>query len=68
MSVIIKGIDRPKDACNCKFYDADPLGIRKPYCSIQSVCNGLERCPLIELPPHGRLIIDEKGDVTIEDS
>ena len=56
MSILIKGINKPTDARNCKFYDTDPLGIRKPYCAIQSVCNGLDSCPLVELPPHGRLI------------
>ena len=27
-----------------------------------------EWCPLVEIKPHGRVIIDEKGEITIENS
>ena len=57
MAVLIEGINRPTEPRKCKFFDIDPLGVRKPFCAIQSVCDGLESCPLIEVPtPHGRLI------------
>jgi hypothetical protein len=56
MGVYIKNIKKPKTERQCQFYDEDPFGIRKPYCKIQNVCNGLDDCPLISVPPHGRLI------------
>ena len=57
MSVLIRGMKLPDKPRNCRFYDIDPMGIRKPYCSVQAVCNGLKDCPLVEIPePHGRLI------------
>lgn len=56
MAVLIEGINRPTEPRKCKFFDIDPLGVRKPFCAIQSVCDGLESCPLIEIPQHGRLI------------
>ena len=66
MSVLIK-MDMPKSPQSCKFYDTDPLGIRKPYCAIKSVCNGFDDCPLVEVPPHGRLIdADDMASITID--
>lgn len=57
MSILVRGMKMPNEPRNCKFYDIDPMGFRKPYCKVQSVCNGLEDCPLIEVPElHGRLI------------
>lgn len=65
MSVLIRGMKLPDKPRNCRFYDIDPMGIRKPYCSVQGVCNGLEDCPLIEVPEtHGRLI---DADALVED-
>ena len=56
MAVLIEGINRPTEPRKCKFFDIDPLGVRKPFCAIQSVCDGLESCPLIEVPErnHGK--------------
>ena len=66
MSVLIKGMKLPDEPRNCKFYDIDPMGYRKPYCKIQSACNGLEDCPLVEVPePHGRLI-DASEEIMIQ--
>ena len=56
MAVLIEGINRPTEPRKCKFFDIDPLGVRKPFCAIQSVCDGLEFCPLIEVPKHWDLI------------
>lgn len=55
MGVYIKGIEMPIRPSLCPFYSSDPLGVRKPYCDIKSVCNGFDDCPLIPVPPHGRL-------------
>jgi len=60
MGAYIKNIKKPKTERQCQFYDEDPFGIRKPYCKIQNVCNGLDDCPLIFVPPHGRLIDADK--------
>lgn len=56
MSVLIKGMKMPKRPSLCRFYSCDPLGVRKPYCDIKSVCNGFDDCPLVPVPPHGDLI------------
>ena len=56
MAVLIEGINRPTEPRKCKFFDIDPLGVRKPFCVIKGVCDGLKSCLLIELQKHGRLI------------
>ena len=56
MSVYIQGINRPTEPKKCNFYQNDPLGIRLPYCALQLACYGLDKCPLIQVPDHGRLI------------
>ena len=56
MSVYIQGINRPTEPEKCNFYQNDPLGIRLPYCALQLACYGLDKCPLIQVPEHGRLI------------
>lgn len=59
MSILIKGMEMPKNCAKC---------LLKASC-IHRIYMGVRPsdCPLIELPPHGRLIID-KGEITIEDS
>jgi len=51
MSILIKGMEAPKDCLNCRFHK----GI---YCVLTDICtNASQGCPLIEIPtPHGRLI------------
>lgn len=58
MSVIVKGMEMPQNCDKCKFQSDSRL-----YCDAMpyNFCgntNDIERpdwCPLIELPPHGRL-------------
>ncbi len=56
MSVLIKGISMPESCSKCILYGEfgcpfiGPVG----YCLTENRRN--ERCPLVEIPPHGRLI------------
>lgn len=52
MSVLIKGMSKPTECNNCEFVQH---GATNDWCYItekQLHCD----CPLIEIPPHGRLI------------
>ena len=76
MSVLIKGMEMPKNCDECHFY--------RYWDGMASSCRAFNEtkwiddcdmkkerhpdCPLVEVPPHGRLIIDEKGEVNNEDS
>ena len=59
MSILIKGMEMPQNCDKCRFQSAFKL-----YCDAMpyNFCGNtddIERpdwCPLIELPPHGRLI------------
>ena len=57
MSVLIKGMEMPKNCLECTFYrKEDPI---YDYCCISyATPQGYipSDCPLVELPPHGRLI------------
>ena len=67
MSILIKGMEMPKNCLECTFYrKTDPI---YDYCCISSaVPKGYvpEDCPLIPVPDHGRLIdanaLEEKTD------
>ena len=58
MSVIVKGMEMPKACCFCEFSEGKNYWCRAakrdwgadPYNSVADFC------PLVELPPHGRLI------------
>ena len=58
MSVIIKGMEMPKNCVECKLSDH----ISPTECPIYSIEKGdywdkrYKYCPLVEIPPHGRLI------------
>ena len=62
MSILIKGMDMPKNCLECVFYrQTDPV---YDYCCISSAApKGYvpNDCPLIEVPPHGRLIDADKA-------
>ena len=70
MSILIKGMSMPEDCDNCRFYNDD---YDYPTCCITAHSRGytwtpfgkrMPDCPLIELPPHGRLIdADELKEV-----
>lgn len=44
MSVLIKDMEMPKNCHEC------------PLLYVTSLCDGLKDCPLVPVPPHGRLI------------
>lgn len=61
MSVLVKGVDMPKDCMYCKWHTRWGCGIT----GIRT--NTAQGCPLIEVPtPHGRLIDAEKLERDIE--
>lgn len=56
MSIIIKGMDMPKDCSYCILANEHINGLckKKYYCRLEA---DFEHCPLVEIPtPHGRLI------------
>ena len=55
MSILIRGMEMPTTEEKCKFFQPAPF--RAPFCVINGVCNGIDACPLVDVPtPHGRLI------------
>ena len=61
MSILIKGMKMPKNCNDCNFQAGGWCFARssEPYFSDWCVSDVSERppwCPLVELPPHGRLI------------
>jgi len=71
MSIILKGIDLPKDCTECPLEGAevDDDGFDYWYCKItESMATTIERpsnCPLIQIPKdHGNIIDESKAVVT----
>lgn len=61
MSVLIKGMEMPKNCaeCPCRMigYTADYCNVLGKFIDFAVGSDGRRKdCPLIELPPHGRLI------------
>lgn len=69
MAILIKGMAMPKNCMDCPFRGFDRTGERGNICfinesvTLHAVLDGMDvkfvrmgDCPLIELPPHGRLI------------
>ena len=52
--VLIKGMKMPTSEEKCKFFQ--PALFRAPFCVINGVCHGIDDCPLVPVPSHGRLI------------
>ena len=60
MSIIIKGMDIPKDCSYCILANEHINGLckKKYYCRLEA---DFEHCPLVEIPtPHGRLIDEDE--------
>lgn len=58
MSILIEGMEMPKGCASCPFFDDECFGAYKCD-AVQSWGSDTERasgCPLIPIPPHGRLI------------
>lgn len=58
MSVLIKGMEKPKNCSDCRFYfSAFMTNPRTMKCDKYCLFYEEENCPLVEVPtPHGRLI------------
>ena len=78
MDILIKNIEKPKNCLECQFYlsEYDYCHALKDNLS-QKEWETKSRCPLVELPPHGRLIdadnlirlaSDECGGMSYEDA
>ena len=68
-SVLIRGMEMPKNCAECKMWSiCDCLNDFEDF---ESICYAVEdgdlvrdkNCPLIELPPHGRLIDADKLNI-----
>ena len=72
MSVIVKGMAMPKNCAECRFrqYEHCDLQRQDVYAvNIMDYVLSFERhpnCPLIELPPHGRLILENGEEYEID--
>ena len=72
MSVLIKGMEMPHSCVGCRFCEHGSINEWDLYCGIDNkhignwddkhINNGWRHpdCPLVEVPPHGRLIDAEK--------
>ena len=54
MSILIKGIKPPKSCYTCSWYNKVQCPVNDGKCYYRTTRH--PSCPLIELPPHGRLI------------
>ena len=65
MSMFIKGINPPKSCYTCDWYNKVqcPVDVSKCYYKIARHPS----CPLIEVPPHGRLIDADKFAETLKE-
>ena len=67
MSILIKGINPPKSCYTCSWYNKVQCPVNDGKCYYRITRH--PSCPLIELPPHGRLIdiksVEEGKFVTV---
>ena len=56
MSVLIKGMEMPEKCDYCPFYDDSVYGDCTITHKMVDYATKPDDCPLIEIPPHGRLI------------
>ena len=67
MSVLIKGMEMPKNCHNCELLTRIEVTYGAVYACqilnevIENVMVRQIRCPLVEIPPHGRLIDADKA-------
>ena len=70
MSILIKGMEMPKNCKECGLY-IEGACYAKGYRDYRSIMDTAkpDDCPLIELPPHGRLIdiksVEDRKFVTV---
>ena len=64
MSILIKGMEMPRNCAECFFHKVFPatgVGINQLYCAlcginIVKLSDAQPDCPLVPIPPHGDLI------------
>lgn len=58
MSILIKGMEMPKNCEECRFLELDGAFEDDKWLSVESCVFGKKsNCPLVEIPaPHGRLV------------
>lgn len=72
MMVIVKNMTMPKNCAECKMWSI--CECLNDFEDFESICYAVEdgdlvrdkNCPLIELPPHGRLILENGEEYEID--
>lgn len=64
MSVLIKGMEMPTSCDECRLFVDYGCVPQNQWVNEEGTNKRLDNCPLIELPPHGRLI---DADALIDD-
>lgn len=65
MSILIKGMETPKDKAIAVIIHPDGTAYRMK-CSLGLCTKYLKDCEAVPVPPHGRLIIED-GEIIAED-
>ena len=61
MSILIKGVEMPKNCEECAIKSWDTEDYVCPFSGVSTLCISRQAdCPLIPVPPHGRLIDADK--------
>ena len=64
MSVLIKNMRMPKNCLDCVLNSGERCEATKNYCLYRARPT---HCPLVEIPPHGRLIDADVAEVIVTD-
>jgi hypothetical protein len=64
MSVLIKGIEMPENCWDCSLLNASSCPCKNYSSALEYTTSRHPDCPLIHIPPHGRLI---DADALVED-
>ena len=65
MSVIVKNMEMPKTCNDCGLRDSFDCWITDSYIEARFSKRN-DDCPLVELPPHGRLILENGEEYEID--
>jgi len=66
MSVLIKGMEMPKSCCQCPCSNVAGCEVTREVLTSNLMRTGRsKRCPLVPVPPHGRLI-DASEEITVQ--
>jgi len=56
MSILIKGMEMPKNCWDCPLINTNPCACKGYSTALEHVTDRHADCPLVPVPPHGRLI------------